>query len=223
MIMNWESVFQNDYVVLDLETSGLHPEEGDRIIEIGILIVGNHEPIGDAIGWIINPSYPDKFHVPEIVTDLTGIKDVDIDYGADPRELIPSLMNRLRFRNIWAHNGNRFDLPFLSEECKRICVLPPPKQNWYDSAAVFKAWQLSLPDKTWTREPYILDELANYDTFYDYANYILEKRIRGLKYNVAFACETLKIDISDLKLHRAHTDVVAEYRIIDKMREIILG
>ena len=221
--MEWKDVFTDSYIVLDTESSGLHPDKGDRIIEVGLITIRDHKPVGDAIGWVINPVFPDSFHLQPEIVELTGYTDTVIEYGADPKEFYPSLMNRLFGERIWAHNGNRFDLPFLEAECRRVCAITPPKQNWYDSAAVFKAWQLSLPDKPWTREPYILDELANYDTFYDYANYILEKRIRGLKYNVAFACETLKIDISDLKLHRAHTDVVAEYRLLEKMREIILG
>jgi len=217
----WEEVFTDSYVIYDTETSGLHPEEGDRIIEAGIMEVDDNV-VRSVSNWIINPLFPEPFHIPDKVVELTGINDTELSYGADPKEFYPSLMNRLRFKHIWGHNIIRFDQIMLDEECKRLCILSLPKQNLFDSAAIFKAWQLSLPDKPWTREPYILDKLEDYDTFYDWGTMVLEKRIRGLKYNLGFCCETLGVDVSDIRFHRAGNDVTATYRLINALKKIIL-
>jgi len=219
--MNWKDVFMDSYTVYDLETSGLKPEVADRIIEVGILEVNNNVP-SQPLSWIINPLYPDPFHIPTEVTMITGITDTAISYGADGKEFLPSLMNRLRFKDLLGHNIIRFDDNFLEHECKRICILSPPKANLYDTASIFKAWQLSLPDQKWTQEPNILNEIEEYDTFYEYGAYILNKPIKGLYYNLPYCCETLSIDTSDIKFHRAGGDVVATYRVREKLKELIL-
>jgi len=220
--MEWREVFAPDFFVLDIETSGLDALEGDRIIEVGLLEAKDHLP-GNASSWVLNPNFPNAFKVPEMVTELTGIKTTDMASGADPREFFRSLVNKLRDARVWGHNVIRFDAPFIQEECKRICVPSIPIENWYDSAAIFKAMELAKPDQSWAQESNVLNDIVNFERFSDYTSYILERRIRGLKYNLFFANEKLNIDVSDLRAHRAGSDCVATYRLIEKMRELILG
>ena len=58
--------------MLDTETTGLHPEEGATIIEIGALLVtpGN-ENARPRFEQLVDPQRP----LPEFITDLTGISD----------------------------------------------------------------------------------------------------------------------------------------------------
>jgi len=220
--MEWDDVFaQKNYSVIDFETSGLKPEI-DYIIEIGLLEVINDVPMA-TIGWIMNPNFPEAFHIPAEVTAITGITDTEITYGADPRELFPSFINRIRWLPVWGHNLLRFDYLFIDGECKRSCTITPPNGIWFDTAAIFKAWQLTLPDKQWSQEPTALDEIENYSTFYDYGMYILNKRIRGLKYNLGFCCETLNVDTTGMRFHRAGADVTATYRVREALKKMILG
>lgn len=219
--MNWSEVFAPDYSVFDFETSGLS-EELDHIIEIGLLEVRNNSP-RMAVSWVVNPNFPQPFHVTNEITVRTGITDTELTYGADPRELFPSFMERIRWQPIWGHNILRFDMPFINEECKRMCTIPPPKSSWFDTAAIFKAWQLSLPDQKWAQEPTILQQIGEYETFYDYGVMILAKRTKGLYYNLPHCCETLNIDVSDIKFHRAGADVTATYRVRSALASIILG
>ncbi|WP_137658266.1 3'-5' exonuclease [Bifidobacterium moukalabense] len=60
------------YVMLDTETTGLHPEEGATIIEIGALLVtpGN-ENARPRFEQLVDPQRP----LTEFITDLTGISD----------------------------------------------------------------------------------------------------------------------------------------------------
>ena len=78
-----------DYVVLDLETTGLDPKK-DRIIEIGALRVRNGETCA------IMKTYVNQGRkIPERITEITGITDVDIK-GAPPyEEVIPELLEFL--------------------------------------------------------------------------------------------------------------------------------
>jgi DNA polymerase III epsilon subunit-like protein len=219
--MNWNDVFTSDYSVFDFETSGLN-EELDHIIEIGLLEVRGNSLIGPN-SWVVNPNFPEPFHVTTEITMRTGITDTEITYGADPRELFPSFMRRIRWLPIWGHNILRFDTMFIDEECKRMCTIPPPKSSWFDTAAIFKAWRLSLPDQKWTREPTILQQIEEYETFDDYGRMILNKPIKGLYYNLPYCCETLGIDTSDIKLHRAGGDVTATHRVREALKSLILG
>jgi len=220
--MKWSEVFTDSYTILDLETSGLKPEAGDRIIEVGILEVHNNVP-NAPISWVINPLYPAPFHIPKEVSMLTGITDTELNYGADGKVFIPSLMNRLYGGDVVGHNALRFDSKFLDEECKRLCVLSPSNKSWIDTAAIFKGWQLSLPDQKWRQEHGILDELENYSTFYDWGMMVLSKPIKGLYYNLPFACETLNVDTSDIKWHRAGADCEGTYRLREALKQLILG
>ena len=60
------------YVMLDTETTGLHPEEGATIIEIGALLVtpGN-ENARPRFEQLVDPQRP----LPEFISRLTGISD----------------------------------------------------------------------------------------------------------------------------------------------------
>ena len=42
-------------IVLDTETTGLDPEQGDRIVEIGAVELVNHMPTGATYHQYINP------------------------------------------------------------------------------------------------------------------------------------------------------------------------
>ena len=48
------NTFENDYVVFDLETTGMNPYDGDRIVEVSALRVVNHKVI-DEFSTLINP------------------------------------------------------------------------------------------------------------------------------------------------------------------------
>ena len=219
--MEWTEVFeQQTYSIIDFETSGLHPET-DHIIEVGLLeISGNVR--GEPISWVVNPNFPEPFHITDEVSRLTGITDTEITYGADPTELFPSFTQRIRWEPCWGHNLLRFDSVFLASECSRTCTIPPPKEAWFDTAAIFKAYRLTLPDQKWKQEPNILNELKNYLTFYDWGMMVLSKPIKGLYYNLPYTCETLNIDTSDIRFHRAGGDVLATYRVREALKTLIL-
>ena len=62
----------DDYVVFDIETSGLNPKK-DKIIEIGAIKYKDNKKI-DEFSYLINP----EIKLNQIITDVTGITDDDL-------------------------------------------------------------------------------------------------------------------------------------------------
>jgi len=199
----------NTYVVLDFETSGLTPGM-DSIIEVGLLFVVDDVEAA-AVSWVVNPNYPNPFNIPREVVELTGITSEDVGKGADPAVFYPSLIRLLGDFKIWGHNSSQFDKPFLEYECSRLCIIPPKEENWYDTAAVYKAKKMD-----------IIDELEYYSVFQQFADYVLGQRVKGLYYNLNHVCEDLGVYTGDIKgWHRAGADVTGTMRVVKKFRETL--
>ena len=64
---NREKNLVDDYVVFDLETTGLDPKLS-RIIEIGALKYRNNELV-EELSILVNPGCP----IPDIITAITGM------------------------------------------------------------------------------------------------------------------------------------------------------
>lgn len=210
--MKLQDAFPDSYTVFDLETTGLSPRN-DNIIQIGILEVEYGSLFDDAHSYIINPNFPRTFIVPDHITKLTGITSemVSID-GIDPAFIIPPIAERLRYSSIVSHNGIRFDKPFFETACGRVDALAPRNGLWLDTAALYKAMEMQL-----------IPILSQYETFYEFGTMILKRQIKGLKYNLAHCCDALRIDVSDLRLHRADADCIATYRLFEELRDKCIG
>lgn len=97
-----------DYVVVDLETTGLHVDEGDRPVEIGAARVIDGEVVG-TFSTLIDPHRP----VPEPITRLTGIDDRMVAGCTDAVTALRSFDGWLGVGTpVMAHNA-RFDIGFL--------------------------------------------------------------------------------------------------------------
>ena len=210
--MKIEDCFPDNYVVVDVETSGLNPYL-NRVLEIGVLVVGNREIALSAISWVLNPNFPDDgFEVPPKITELTGItSEVVAKTGWDPVFALSRLQDICDEKMIISHNGIRFDRLFLDEENKRFGFRVVDKHQFLDTAALFKGWRLGMLD--------LLEDMS----FYDFANKVLETRAYGVYFNLPYCCEVLEIDMSDLgDAHRASVDVVMTHRVVERMREVLI-
>ena len=120
-------------IVFDTETTGLKPEEGDRVIEIGAVELINHIPTGRTFRTLINPGRP----VSADTVRITGITD---DHLKDaPRfeapEVIDAFLEFLEDSILVAHNAG-FDRAFLNMELERCGKAPIPEDRWIDTAAM---------------------------------------------------------------------------------------
>ena len=99
----------DNYIVVDLETTGLDPV-GCEIIEIGaIRCVGGEEL--DRFESLIKPSGP----LPSIITQITGLRDSDLQEAPSIDEVLPEFLNYVGDSILVGHNVN-FDVNFLYEK-----------------------------------------------------------------------------------------------------------
>ena len=110
-----ERVNCSDWVVLDVETTGLTPGK-DKIIEIAAQKYHEGQAVGSIVSFV-NPGFP----IPKEVTDLTGIRDRDLKKAPDFAEIAPKIRDFIGGLPVVAHNA-KFDAQFIWEECARADV-----------------------------------------------------------------------------------------------------
>jgi len=98
--------------IVDLETTGAHPDES-RITEIAVIEVEGGE-IRSEWNTLVNPGIP----IPLGIQALTGITNAMVANAPTFRELADGLFERLQGRIVVAHNA-RFDYGFLKREFER--------------------------------------------------------------------------------------------------------
>ncbi|WP_250277242.1 3'-5' exonuclease [[Clostridium] colinum] len=101
----------NEYVVVDIETTGLTPSS--EIIEVCALhiIDGN---VVDKYSSLID--YPDRKSLPKKITELTGITlDMMREDGGYVEDVLQNLKNFIGDKPICCHNA-KFDLNFLKDK-----------------------------------------------------------------------------------------------------------
>jgi DNA polymerase-3 subunit epsilon len=103
----------DDYVVVDLETTGLDPHY-DEIIEIGALKVKGGL-IVDQYNTLVKPDN----EVDDFITSLTGITNEMLKKAPKIDSVLPEFLSFLGSEVLVAHNAN-FDVNFLFDNCKNI-------------------------------------------------------------------------------------------------------
>ncbi|TAK94108.1 MAG: DNA polymerase III subunit epsilon [Aquabacterium sp.] len=102
-------------IFLDTETTGLSPESGDRIIEIGCVEMVNRRLTGRHLHFYINPERPNH----EDAVKIHGLTD---EFLADKpvfAALADEIIAYCRDAEIIIHNAS-FDVGFLNAELKRL-------------------------------------------------------------------------------------------------------
>jgi len=101
-----------DYVVFDIETTGLN-ETSDDIIEIGAVRISNNKVISTFQSFV-NPHRPLPFEI----KNLTGIDDIDLVNADGIEKVLPEFLEFAKDSVIVAHNAE-FDTGFIQRECKK--------------------------------------------------------------------------------------------------------
>ena len=102
-------------IFLDTETTGLSPESGDRIIEIGCVEMCNRRLSGRNLHLYLNPqraNHPDAYKIHGLSDEFLADKPL---FAAVADELLAYLDGA----EIIIHNAG-FDVGFLNEELRRI-------------------------------------------------------------------------------------------------------
>lgn len=102
-----KTLLEETYVVFDLETTGLYPNSGDTIIEIGAVKIKNGTII-DRYDELIKP---DKILSEEII-GITGINNEMLKEKRNEEEGVKSFMEWVGDAPMVAHNA-KFDISFI--------------------------------------------------------------------------------------------------------------
>jgi DNA polymerase-3 subunit epsilon len=103
----------NGYAVIDLETTGLAPSYGHRIIEIGIVYVTPDGEVEQTFETVVNPN---RDLGPVHIHRLRG---ADMDGAPSFADVAGDLADRLQGRVVVAHNAS-FEARFLHAEFERL-------------------------------------------------------------------------------------------------------
>jgi DNA polymerase-3 subunit epsilon len=102
-------------IILDTETTGLRPDEGHRVVEIGCIELVNYVPTGRVYHAYINPERPmppEAFAVHGLSDDFLRDKPL---FGTVADEFLEFVADS----PVIAHNA-RFDMGFVNAELTRI-------------------------------------------------------------------------------------------------------
>ncbi len=97
-------------VVLDFETSGMSPLQGDRAIEIGAVLIRDQQ-IADRFQSLINPG----FLITREIEMVTGINNSMLSDAPDAATVMTDLSRFIGSYPLVAHNAS-FDQKFLESE-----------------------------------------------------------------------------------------------------------
>ena len=104
-------LLESDYVVYDIETTGLSPVK-NKIIEFGAVKVSGGK-IVDRFSTFVNPEEP----IPYEITKLTSITDDDVR-DADPIAVVMPRFLNFCDGCVWVAHNAEFDVNFVKEKCK---------------------------------------------------------------------------------------------------------
>jgi DNA polymerase-3 subunit epsilon len=109
-----QSAPADSVVVLDFETSGLSPDMGDRVIEVGAVRMEAGR-ITDRFQSLMNPG----IRVSGFIEDYTGITSRMLRAAPPCKTVMTRLADFIADHDLVAHNA-AFDQRFLDAECQRI-------------------------------------------------------------------------------------------------------
>ncbi|MEL7259379.1 MAG: DNA polymerase III subunit epsilon, partial [Pseudomonadota bacterium] len=118
-------------IVLDTETTGFEPEQGDRIVEIGGVELFNHVPTGKTFHKYINP----ERSMPNEAFEVHGLGD---DFLRDKplfSEVAQDFLDFVGDAKLVIHNA-AFDMKFLNAELGWLQLPQLPWDQAIDTLAI---------------------------------------------------------------------------------------
>lgn len=100
------------FAVLDVETTGLSADQGDRVVEIAVIVLDENFRVVRMLDSLVHPCR----RIPPYVASIHGITDAAVQEAPTFTQLIPELMECVSdVTHLVAHNIS-FDLGFLRSE-----------------------------------------------------------------------------------------------------------
>ena len=102
-------------IVLDTETTGIDPQDGHRIVEIGAVELYNHVPTGNVYHQYINP----LISMPDQAFAIHGLSDEFLSDKPKFSEIAKEFLDFIGSAKLVIHNA-AFDIKFINAELKSI-------------------------------------------------------------------------------------------------------
>ena len=118
-------------IVLDTETTGFEPNDGDRIVEIGAVELFNHLPTGRTYHQYINP----QRNMPEGAFGVHGLSEEFLSDKPVFKAIAQDFIDFIGDTKLVIHNAS-FDMKFLNAELGLVNRPPLPKSQAVDTLAV---------------------------------------------------------------------------------------
>ena len=119
-------------VCFDTETTGLNPENGDRVIEIGCVEIIDRKITGNTYREIINP---ERLNSIESI-NITGLTDDILKDKPKFADISQGFIEFISDSRLIAHNAN-FDITFINYELSLLNI-PPLANEIVDSLQIAK-------------------------------------------------------------------------------------
>ncbi|MBR3532767.1 MAG: topoisomerase DNA-binding C4 zinc finger domain-containing protein [Clostridiales bacterium] len=128
--------YLRDYVLFDIETTGLSPET-DAVIELSALRVRGGE-VAEEFSSLVNPGV----HIPYFASEINGITDDMVKDAPRMKQVLKSFTDFAADDVLVGHNIRRFDLPFIQRDMQNFFG-KPLANDYVDTLVVAKRY---LPD-----------------------------------------------------------------------------
>lgn len=118
--------YVKDYVIFDLETTGVSPKK-DEIIEISAVKVVNSVVV-DEFSSLVNPMIP----IPLGASNVNGITDDMVTNEPILEDVMPGFLEFIGDMILIGHNINSFDMKFIYRDCRKLYG-KVPDNNFVDT------------------------------------------------------------------------------------------
>lgn len=142
------ALLEEDWVVVDVETTGGSPNGGHRVTEVAAVHVSGGV-VRQVHSTLVNP----ERRIPRMITELTGISDAMVARAPRFPEVAPQVAEWMQGRIFVAHNA-AFDWRFVSAELER-CTGRAPAGRQLCTVRLARRLLPTLPSRS-------LDALAVY-------------------------------------------------------------
>ncbi len=115
-------------IVLDTETTGLSPKNGDRIVEIGCIELVNHLSTGEYYHEYINP----EREMPQKAQEVHGLSDAFLSDKPIFSDISKAFNEFIGTSTLIIHNAE-FDMSFLNWERKLLGLEPLQIESTIDT------------------------------------------------------------------------------------------
>ena len=118
-------------VVFDTETTGFDPFNGDRVVEIGCVVVEDYIPTGDVYHVYINP----ERDMPTAAENVHGLSEEFLKGHPTFSEIVGDFRDFCGDMKLVAHNAE-FDMKFINWEMEKLGFNPYPAIRAIDTLAI---------------------------------------------------------------------------------------